>query len=315
MVFADFQPNGAREMAMHDISRLAVCRQAYAQQILAKAGITGDPGLLQAFASVPREDFLGPPPWQTVDFLGATLRRGRRIKEAYVDLVSDDPVVLYQDILVALKTERGVNNGSPALHARGLHVLAVRPGETVCHVGAGTGYYSALLSRLVGDRGRVIAVEFDATLATRARSNLASYANVEVVSGNGFEYPQHNVDAVYVNFATGRPADAWVEQLNDGGRLIFPLGVLGRDAAGNVLRHSDVAGFFLFSRMGKQYAAEFLGPVSFVWADGTVAATREQEQRMSAAFRAGGLGRIARLRWKTAATGEEWYGEEDWGLL
>jgi len=215
---------------------------------------------------------------------------------------------------VALKAERGVNNGSPALHARGLHLLAVKPGETLCHVGAGTGYYSAMLSRLVGDRGRVIAVEFDNALATRARDNLKPYTNVEVISGNGFQYPHDNVDAAYVNFATSRPADAWVERLNDGGRLLFPLGVLGRDAEGNSLRHTLAAGFFLVSRKSDGYAAEFVGPVSFVWADGAVVATAEQEQRMTAAFRAGGLGRITRLRWKTRAVGEEWYGEEDWGL-
>ena len=298
---------------MHDMSRLAVCRQAYAQQILAKAGIAGDQRLTQAFAEVPREDFLGPPPWQTIDFLGPPRwRRGNG--DVYSDLVSDDPVVLYQDILVALKAERGVNNGSPALHARGLHLLAIKPGETVCHVGAGTGYYSALLSRLVGDGGRVIAVEFDTALAARARDNLRAYANVEVVSGNGFEYPQQAVDAVYVNFATSRPADAWVEQLNDGGRLLFPLGVLGRDAEGNALRHTKAAGFFLFSRKGAAYAAEFIGPVSFVWADGAIVATLEQEQRMMEAFRAGGLGRITTLRWKVPVVGEEWYGEADWGL-
>ena len=82
---------------MHDMSRLALCRQAYAQQILAKAGIADDASLMQAFASVPREDFLGPPPWQTIDFLGPPRwRRGNG--DVYSDLLSHDPVVLYQDI-------------------------------------------------------------------------------------------------------------------------------------------------------------------------------------------------------------------------
>lgn len=297
---------------MDDISRLAICRQAYAQQILAKAGVAADEGLMQAFSDVPREDFLGPPPWLTLDFMGPGWRGGN--SDGYTDLASTDPVVLYQDILVALRAERGVNNGSPALHARGLHLLSIKAGETVCHIGAGTGYYSALLSRLVGEGGRVIAVEFDPMLAARAQDNLQNHANVEVVCGNGFDHPQEAIDAVYVNFATSKPADAWVERLNDGGRLICPLGVVGRDADGKPQRHTRAAGYFQVSRSGDDYAAKFLGPVSFVWADSAEVATPEQEQEFKQAFRAGGMRRINRLRWKTPAVGEEWYGEADWGL-
>ena len=41
------------------------------------------------------------------------------------------------------------------LHARCLDALALRKGEAVLHVGAGAGYYTAILAHLVGAGGRV----------------------------------------------------------------------------------------------------------------------------------------------------------------
>jgi len=42
-------------------------------------------------------------------------------------------------------------------------------GEHVVHIGAGVGYYTAILAKLVGAEGRVTAIEFDAELAARAK--------------------------------------------------------------------------------------------------------------------------------------------------
>ena len=77
--------------------------------------------------------------------------------------------------------ERGVNNGSPSLHAGWLHALSLRDGERVAHVGAGTGYYTAILAELVGRKGRVLAIEFDPALTEAARANLADRPNVTVI--------------------------------------------------------------------------------------------------------------------------------------
>src|SRR3712207_5035132 len=162
---------------------LAVIRGAYARQILA-AGITDDSRLEEALAAVRRERFLGPPPWAMVRHVG-----GRQL------LPTSDPAVLYQDALFALAPGQGINNGSPSLHAGCLHALSLQEGERVVHLGAGTGYYTALLAHLVGDAGHVLAVEFDPALADLARAHLAGRRNVTVVSGDGAEWPQEAVDA------------------------------------------------------------------------------------------------------------------------
>jgi len=65
--------------------------------------------------------------------------------------------------------QRGVNNRSPSLDAKLIEALGPTPGGHIVHVGAGAGYYSAILAELVGPSGRVTAVEFDAALVERAR--------------------------------------------------------------------------------------------------------------------------------------------------
>ncbi|WP_309086645.1 SAM-dependent methyltransferase [Chelativorans sp.] len=139
---------------------LEIIRAAFARQMVAVAGVAENAALEAAFRAVRREDFLGSKPWAIIDF-----EKGRR------PLPSNDPVYAYQDVVIVLSGERGVNNGSPSLHARMLTALAPEPGQTVVHLGAGTGYYSAILSHLVGPTGKVIAVEIDPRLARKRKPN------------------------------------------------------------------------------------------------------------------------------------------------
>src|SRR5881397_113288 len=155
-----------------DEDGLAIVRRAYARQILGAVNVRND-RLEQVFATIRREDFLGPEPWQIVQWpRGSTLP-------------VNDPVYVYQDVVLALAPERGVNNGSPSLHAKMLNDLAVEPGQRIAQIGAGAGYYTAMLAELTGPAGRVTAIELDAHLAERARVNLAAWRNVTVICGDG----------------------------------------------------------------------------------------------------------------------------------
>jgi protein-L-isoaspartate(D-aspartate) O-methyltransferase len=285
-----------------DEAELKICRHAYAVQMLAKAGVEQDEALLSAFSTVPREDFLGPPPWKMRDW------------KRYVEVPSSDPVVLYQDLLFALQADRQVNNGSPSLHAGALHRLALRKGETVCHIGAGSGYYTAIIAEIVGETGRVMAVEFDAELARQARRNLERYANVEVVHGDGLEWPREPADAIYVNFALHHPAEPWIDKLATGGRLLFPLGTPAMGAEGRLLGVTAQAAFFLISRERDELSARFLQPVNFVWGEG-ISGDLSTYAALDRAFHAGGLNRIHALRWSAVKTEQEWYSQERWGLV
>ena len=53
------------------------------------------------------------------------------------------------------------------------------------HIRTGTGYYTAILAQFVGPSGRVTGIEYEPELAVRARTNLATYPNVDIVEGDG----------------------------------------------------------------------------------------------------------------------------------
>jgi protein-L-isoaspartate(D-aspartate) O-methyltransferase len=192
------------------MSSIEAHRRFYARYIVHSAG-SNDERLIAAFESVPREDYMGPGPWPI--FVGS----------GYLPTISDDPHLLYQDVLVGLATDRGINNGQPTLHARCLAAVAPAAGETVVHIGAGTGYYTAVLAQLVGASGRVVAYEIEADLAARARANLALAGNVNVIAASAADAALPAADVIYVNAGATHPPAAWLDALNIGGRLIFPL--------------------------------------------------------------------------------------------
>jgi protein-L-isoaspartate(D-aspartate) O-methyltransferase len=194
---------------------LAEIRSAYASEMAAASG-SDDPRIENAFATVPREDFVGPGPWMIMG-LSAALAG-----ERYVRTLDADPAHLYRNALVALDAEKGINNGEPSLHAAWIGAVAPRPGEAVSHIGAGTGYYSAILSRLVLPGGSVHAFEIEPKLARKARRNLLPYPGVTVVTGDAVTLPLPASDIIYVNAGVVAPPAGWLDALKPGGRLIFP---------------------------------------------------------------------------------------------
>jgi protein-L-isoaspartate(D-aspartate) O-methyltransferase len=185
-------------------------RKFFAEFIVRGAG-SSDDRLIGAFGAVPREDYVGPGPWSF--FVGS----------GYITTVDDDPRVLYQDALIGLATDRKINNGQPSLHARALAAAAPNPGESVVHIGAGTGYYTAILASLVGEAGRVTAFEIEGDLAARAVGNLAHLRNVSVQAESANVASMPTCDVIYVNAGATHPPSAWLDALNVGGRMVFPL--------------------------------------------------------------------------------------------
>ncbi len=279
---------------------LAALRRSYARQMVALSGAE-DARVEAAFAAVPREAFLGAPPWLLRGFFG---RRSFDVA---------DPVLVYQDVLVALDAARGVNNGSPSLHALMLHALAVAPGDRVLHLGIGGGYYTAILAELAGPDGRVTAVEFDTALATAARTNLKDRANVHVVHGDGAGWPPTETDCIYVNFAAALAADAWLDRLAIGGRLLFPLGVPHPDAKSEAT-HSAAGALLLVTRAAAGFTARHVSPCNFVTAEGPLAGSAEHRAALFAAFERGGVEFVASLRRGASPPERTWFWSPGWSL-
>jgi protein-L-isoaspartate(D-aspartate) O-methyltransferase len=290
---------------MRDDTRLRDARRNFARQMLVVADASGNVALENAFATVPREDFLGDGRWSIMTDA-----------QRYVDVSLRDPVLIYQDVVVGLQRERGVNNGSPSMHARFLHALAPKRGERVAHIGSGSGYYTALLAQLVGPDALVTAVEYDGELARRAAGNLAHLPAVTVVNGDGAAWPEDPVDIIYVNFAVTRPAEGWLSRLRTGGRLLFPLGPAEEDPALGGVRLATRAIALIVTRTAKGYAARaLLKQVAFVGAEGAVGGSAGERRELRASLERGKAEDIRSLVWNERKPAERcWYAASDWAL-
>jgi protein-L-isoaspartate(D-aspartate) O-methyltransferase len=228
---------------------LAAARQSYAEELRFTAPIRSA-AVVKAFATVPRERFLGPGPWRILSPVSLS---------EYWTTENADPRHVYHDVLVAIDQTRRLNNGQPSLWAYLYDQLGLTPGSHVVHVGAGTGYYSAILAEIVGRDGQVTAIEIDPALAARARENLASaWPQAGVVAADGFTFrPDRPADVVIVNAGVTHFSPAWLDSLAaENGRLLVPL-----------TNAQSWGGFLLVTRRAgatQRYQAQFVHQVGII---------------------------------------------------
>src|SRR3984893_9566269 len=260
-------------------TELAIIRRAYAKQVLAVVGVR-DAKLEAAYATVRREDFLGPGPWQFFRWVNA-----------YIPSPDADPIYLYTDDVIGIAPERGINNGQPSLHAALMAKAMPREGDHVVHVGAGVGYYTAILAHLVGPSGHVTGIEFEADLAARARANFSGVSNVEIIQGDGALIPFPAANIIYVNAGASYPAPAWLDGLADGGRLVLPLTTeMGPNEVQVKGRRGAV---FCIQRRGADYLAEWISSVAIFPCAGNH--DPASEAALAAAFDKGQAQKVRRL--------------------
>jgi protein-L-isoaspartate(D-aspartate) O-methyltransferase len=253
---------------------LKLQRQWYADELRWDAKLRSE-RLVKAFATVPREAFLGPGPWH--------IHGDRQLMRGYTKTSDADPRHLSHNVLVAIDVRRSLNNGHPSFLASLIDQLNMNDGETVYHVGCGTGYYSAIMAQMVGEDGRVVAVEVDKTLARRARRNLEGYRNVEVVNADGFAHNPGHVDAILVNAGVTHLSQVWLRELRAKGRLVVPLTT--KEGRGRILKATQNK---------PNWHARFISHVGIYHCVG--ARNRSAENLLREAFAKGGAEKVRSLR-------------------
>ncbi len=154
----------------------------------------------------------------------------RRIIDAMASIAREDflpdacKAVAYMDEDIPL-------NGGPILRylieamafARLVQLAEIKPSDKVLHVGAATGYGTAVLARLARE---VVAVECDSSLAALARNNLRAIANVTIVEAPLTEGAKSAApfEAIVIEGRIGEMAQSLITQSAEGGRIVAVLG-------------------------------------------------------------------------------------------
>lgn len=170
-------------------------RRQMVERQLRRRGIR-DPRVLEAMAQIPREEFVPP----------------------------DSRFIAYFDEPIDIGFRQTISQ--PYMTALMAELLDLKGSETVLEVGTGSGYAAAVLGALAQ---RVVGIELIPRLAGTARDNLARTGrgqNVLVISGDGsLGYPPlAPYDAISVAAGAPEIPRALLDQLNDPGRLVIPVG-------------------------------------------------------------------------------------------
>jgi ubiquinone/menaquinone biosynthesis C-methylase UbiE len=152
-----------------------------------------------------------------------------------------------------------------------LAALNVKPGQVVCDMGCGNGFYTLQLARLVGDKGRVLAVDIQSEMLRmlEVRAKEAGITNIELVHGTPVDpkLPAGEVDLillvdVYHEFSNPEEMlGAMRRSLRPGGRIALaefrledpavPIKLLHKMSKQQILKEFPANGFKLVEQFDK----------------------------------------------------------------
>lgn len=215
--------------------------------------------VLDAFASTPREKFLGDPPW-----LIARSPMDGGTRASYEE--TSDVDALYANVSAALDADRNLFNGPPGTVGSWIAALDVQPGARVFHVGCGTGYYTAILAALSGS---VIGVDIDEELIAHAEEALKDIPNVSLLAADATNFAPAIFDAAIANMGVNVIPKLWLSRLSPNrGRFVIPLAApmdafLSKSIVFLIERNADtysahmIGGAIIFTAIQKRVARSF----------------------------------------------------------
>jgi protein-L-isoaspartate(D-aspartate) O-methyltransferase len=175
--------------------------------------------IINAFAKVPREDFI----------------KGDLQKFAYED--------------IALPINNGETISQPSTIAFMLSLLKVHEHQKVMEIGSGCGYVLALISKIIGEDGKVFGMEISHKLAEKSKQTLKNYKNIFIFNknGKGGLSEQAPFDRILISAALEKIPDVVLNQLKENGIIVAPIGDASMQVLTSIQRHEN--NFFILKRI------------------------------------------------------------------
>jgi len=152
----------------------------------------------------------------------------RKIKRA--DFIPENMKDLAQ-LNEALPIGYGQTISQPLVVAFMLELLSPKSGEKVLDVGSGSGWTTAILCEIVGERGKIIAIEIVPELKEFGEKNVAKYNFIEkniaqFICGDGSQGYKKEApyDRILASASAQKIPMAWKEQVRTGGKIVTPIG-------------------------------------------------------------------------------------------
>ncbi len=152
----------------------------------------------------------------------------------------------------ALPIGQGQTISQPYTIAVMLSELNLKKGQKVLEVGSGSGYVLALISEIVGSKGKVFGLEIIKELAEKSKKTLIEYKNVEVHNKSGSKgLPSKSpFDRILISASCREIPEELLNQLKEGGILVAPRGprfeqniVVIQKKKGKFITKSEIPGF------------------------------------------------------------------------
>lgn len=183
----------------------------------------------------------------------------RKIKR--IDFLPEDSKDL-AEVDTALSIGFGQTISQPLVVAFMIELLEPKEGEKILDVGSGSGWTSALLAEIVGEKGKVIALEVVPELKEFGEKNVAKYNFVkrrraEFICADGSKGYQKEApyDNILVSATAIRIPEAWKKQLRIGGKIITPMNSsiwLFEKEGDNQFKEKEYPGFVFVPLIEKQ---------------------------------------------------------------
>ena len=130
----------------------------------------------------------------------------------------------YEDTALPIGFKQAISQ--PYTIATMFSLLKIKKGQKILEIGSGCGYVLALLSEIVGRKGKVFGIEIIQNLFEESKKNLKNYKNIKVYFGDGkLGLPEEKpFDAIIISAAYNKIPERLIEQLKENGIITAPLG-------------------------------------------------------------------------------------------